>query len=110
MKKGLFFLLIVLSFTGCEYGYTISHYDIFKYVPKWAREKTVFNEEGSAGWLISEESIEYIEGGVILETFTPRDAFTVKMGNYCFILVTEFLTVCFELIDGEIEIESYYDL
>lgn len=82
---------------------------MFENVPEWAEDEAVFNADNTEGWIIDSPSIKFIQGGEIVDVFTPYNSFTVRADRYSFILVTEYTTVIFTLIEDEIDIVSYSD-
>lgn len=107
MRKIVIILVLLLTMFGCAIDNLMATTGQFENLPPWADGLELQAGEDHDGWSIYRNGIRYYSQDGHTEIFTPDFAMVSTVGNYCFILVTEFETIRFELDGDAIWIKWY---
>ena len=107
MKKIFIFLVLVLVFFGCAVDSLIADTGEFDNLPEWAQGIEIQGRTDHDCWSVYKNGIRHtgIDGFTVM--FTPEHSMIVTLGENCFLIVTEYETIKFELDGDTIWIKWY---
>lgn len=107
MRKAVIFLVLVLVFVGCSLDSLMATTGQFDNLPFWADGVELSGDFDNDGWSIYRNGIRHYHADGTSQIFTPDHAMVSTVGDYCFLIVTEYETIKFELDGDTIYIKWY---
>ena len=108
LRKILFLLLLLFTFVSCSNDPVYFEYTGFNNLPDWANGLELKKEADHDGWSIHRDYIKHYAIDGTTKVFTPDNCKVLQVKETCFIIITDFEDIRFELNGQAVIIKWYY--